>query len=60
MLDHVVALLVASAFCLTFAGTRKFGVAGIALVICVYPLLSLALLVLGGAAVLLIRYKLRR
>jgi len=60
MIEHFVASLVASIFCLSFAATRKFGVVGLALLICIRPMLSLALLLSGGVAVLLIRHYLRR
>ena len=60
MFEHFVASFVASIFCLSFSATRKFGVVGLALLICIRPLLSLALLILGGVAVLSFRYYLRR
>ena len=56
----ITALIVTSAVCLAFAGTRHYGVLGIALLTCFYPLSSLALLILGGVFVCCIRSYLRR
>ena len=60
MIEHFVASFVASLFCLSFPATRKFGVIGLALLICIRPMLSVALLTSGGVAVLLFRHYLRR
>ncbi len=53
------ALVVATLLCLTFNATRAIGVAGAAVLVFLYPLLSTALLVLGGVAFYFIHHRKR-
>jgi hypothetical protein len=45
------ALVVATGVCLVFNTTRLLGVLGVLLLLCLFPIVFLALLLLGGAAI---------
>lgn len=51
------ALVVISILCLAIDSTRKYAVLSIAFLSLLYPLLSLVLLILGGAAYFYVRYR---
>ena len=61
MIASSLALVVASLLCLAYDTTRSFGIAGIFLLLYLYPWSFLALLILGGAVLFAIRrYHYRR
>ena len=60
MLVLTLALAILTALCLAYDTTRWFGVAGVALLVVLYPLFFSALTVLAGVAFLAVRYYQRR
>ncbi len=60
MFEITTALVVASLLCLAIDSTRKYAVLTVALLSLLYPLLSLVLLLAGGAVFAYVRFHLRR
>ena len=60
MIGLTLALVVASLLSLAFDSTKWFGVAGVALLVFLHPLLFTALLLLGAATFCLIRFYQRK
>lgn len=57
MISITFAMVVATFFFLAFASSRWIGVLGLALLIYLFPLVTVALLVLGGVIFYLIKLK---
>ena len=60
MMAITLALVVTSILCLQFDSTRLVGVVGVALLICLHPLLFLAFLGLGGVVFCYFHHHARR
>ena len=55
MIKITLAIIVTTALSLAFAGTRSFGVVGIAVLLLLHPVLTSALLLLAGVALYLFK-----